>query len=363
MTAAVEATAGKPVSRAKVVPISALVGLDRVANTGPDPVITGDNMSTGEYILFSDVSGEIPLAVRPSGGMGMLLKSNLGLEETPVQVSGCIRIRFTGSEASCKISASGSGDTLDSDIGVKGSESGDSNFGVAGSIDLTDIANDTIGELVTVIDGYSEYDCEKVFGDDAESIGSTDIEDITNLQGKSTWAYVWFISTTSGVYKHVFYDDLGTSEKPTLSLQKDGYQDNFLYTGCVVDEFTLSGALKAMVEGSASILGFTETGSQSESGLTLEDQQPLIFYNGDFSIGDNEYTYIRSFDLSMVNNHNADGYGVGSLDRQYHQKSMFGVTGTMQVRLDATSFAERAKVRSEERRVGKECRSRWSPYH
>ena len=31
-----------------------------------------------------------------------------------------------------------------------------------------------------------------------------------------------------------------------------------------------------------------------------------------------------------------------------------------------TSFAERAAIvrkRSEERRVGKECRSRWSPYH
>ena len=26
-------------------------------------------------------------------------------------------------------------------------------------------------------------------------------------------------------------------------------------------------------------------------------------------------------------------------------------------------FADDAQVRSEERRVGKECRSRWSPYH
>ena len=26
-------------------------------------------------------------------------------------------------------------------------------------------------------------------------------------------------------------------------------------------------------------------------------------------------------------------------------------------------IAERALLRSEERRVGKECRSRWSPYH
>src|SRR3989441_12327509 len=28
-----------------------------------------------------------------------------------------------------------------------------------------------------------------------------------------------------------------------------------------------------------------------------------------------------------------------------------------------TSYDERKEIRSEERRVGKECRSRWSPYH
>ena len=30
---------------------------------------------------------------------------------------------------------------------------------------------------------------------------------------------------------------------------------------------------------------------------------------------------------------------------------------------DASNFAFQPEVRSEERRVGKECRSRWSPYH
>ena len=29
----------------------------------------------------------------------------------------------------------------------------------------------------------------------------------------------------------------------------------------------------------------------------------------------------------------------------------------------AITFAEIVVIRSEERRVGKECRSRWSPYH
>ena len=33
------------------------------------------------------------------------------------------------------------------------------------------------------------------------------------------------------------------------------------------------------------------------------------------------------------------------------------------VRTVQTEFSETATLRSEERRVGKECRSRWSPYH
>ena len=31
--------------------------------------------------------------------------------------------------------------------------------------------------------------------------------------------------------------------------------------------------------------------------------------------------------------------------------------------MDAAEAPEQGQVRSEERRVGKECRSRWSPYH
>src|SRR5258708_3392587 len=37
--------------------------------------------------------------------------------------------------------------------------------------------------------------------------------------------------------------------------------------------------------------------------------------------------------------------------------------GAMHVRNQGSPFTSLAMVRSEERRVGKECRSRWSPYH
>ena len=40
----------------------------------------------------------------------------------------------------------------------------------------------------------------------------------------------------------------------------------------------------------------------------------------------------------------------------------YGVTSALNARTAAEAIRQR-EFRSEERRVGKECRSRWSPYH
>src|SRR3989441_13297510 len=47
----------------------------------------------------------------------------------------------------------------------------------------------------------------------------------------------------------------------------------------------------------------------------------------------------------------AIGFGTGSVD------------GDVLIQLPAVSLGAANGARSEERRVGKECRSRWSPYH
>src|SRR5216683_2530275 len=45
------------------------------------------------------------------------------------------------------------------------------------------------------------------------------------------------------------------------------------------------------------------------------------------------------------------------------QRLMVSAPGTYNHSIVAANLAEAAAGRSEERRVGKECRSRWSPYH
>jgi len=231
--------------------------------------------------------------------------------------------------------------TLKSSIGTLGAENVDSAFGTAGVIDLSGATFDTVGELVAAVDAYTYYSCEKVFGNDATKMEA--IIPIASAQGKGRWVYLWVASAASTAYLHRFAVDLGNTERPTYTIQKDGYQDNFAYPGCVVDSISLSGALKAMIEADCEVLGFDETDEEIASELSLEDVDPLMFYSGSTSFGNNDYSYIRNLSCAVANNHNPDGYGQGEIGRQYHEKGKFEVTGDMQVRLDAISYAERAK--------------------
>ena len=338
VTVGKEAIAGNAVTPTAVLPISGPPSIDKKATNEKDPVIVGSNMASGKIMTSFDVSGSIPLSYRPCTAVGLALKSLLGSEATPQQIGGLVAIKYTGSEGSCKITASNSLGTITSEIGDKGSEAVDSNFGTTGLIDLTDTATDTIDELVSVINGYSDYTAKKMFEEVAD-YDTSNILDITSAkQGKDTYVLIWFGSSTSGVYKHTFTPDLENNERDTLSIQKDGYQDNFLYDGSVIDGWSFSGSLKGFVESDLEVLGFSETGGQTASVLELEDRDPVAFSNGFTSIGSEDVTYISSMSLSIKNNHNTEGYGQGSLGRVYHSKSTFEATGDVQIRLDASTY-------------------------
>src|SRR3989442_5655603 len=54
------------------------------------------------------------------------------------------------------------------------------------------------------------------------------------------------------------------------------------------------------------------------------------------------------------------------IDAASHELQTVKLTGVMNYHIDgqfASDLFQRVGTRSEERRVGKECRSRWSPYH
>ena len=56
-------------------------------------------------------------------------------------------------------------------------------------------------------------------------------------------------------------------------------------------------------------------------------------------------------------------YDTKSYDRDFFEKLLPSYPGIEIKFIEANIHEETAALRSEERRVGKECRSRWSPYH
>jgi hypothetical protein len=316
--------------------------LGRKPGRTPDPAISGNSMEVGDYLTSDDVSGAIPLSPRAGAGFGKIVKSCMGTESAPAQIAACIRVRYTGANASCKMISDTAANTLRATTGAIGAEVNDAQWNGGNPLDLTAAPSDTVGEIVTLIDGYTGFDCEKVFGDNSVSAGLI-TTDLTG-QAKNQWSYFWFTGGATAAYQRAFTLDLTTTERPGYSIQGEGYCDQFLYSGCVVDALSFNAQLKGILESDADILGFTEGLAAGAGGLTLADLNPLFFWNGSFSLGANVFPYIKSFSLKIDNRSNRDGYGQGSVGRLYQQKGIPEITGSMEIPLDANMYAQRASL-------------------
>ncbi|MCC6131040.1 MAG: hypothetical protein IT186_14045 [Acidobacteria bacterium] len=254
-----ESTPGTVVPRLYRLPVTGNPALDTEVTKERDPAINAENMPSGFYTTRLLSGGAVPLSFRPSPGCILSAYSALG-GTTPVgngvQIGAVIRLRYTGAQASCKISANTSGDTLTSEIGDFGAESGDAAFGTSGDIDLQNAGFDTVGELVAAIDAYANYECQKLMG--ADSVDAADIIDIVAEQGKDRWVYIFFSSSTSGVYLYTISAHLGQTERPTLSAQVDERPSNEVYSGAVGNMLALEAALQGFLSGTLTLQAFEE---------------------------------------------------------------------------------------------------------
>lgn len=328
------------VSTTAVLPVRGIGSLDRTIEKKEDPAIVGAGMAIGEYPVAADVKGSLPLSPRSCSGFGQVLKGVFGTESS-TEVIGIVRLRYTGSSASAKITTDVGAKTINAKIGALGSESNDAAFGTSGTLTLTATANDTITELVAVIEAYTDWEARIVTGSGASTITSV----VTGtFQAKGKWVYLLLTGTT-GAYAHRFTPDLAIgSERANFSVQKDGFQDNYKYPGIAFDSLSLSASMKAELEADVELLGLGESSGQVASVLTLNDSKPFLFAGGVASIGGVDYTYCRKVSAKITNSHKTDGYGQASIDRAYHAKGKFSIEGELSLRLDATSILERPKV-------------------
>ena len=85
--------------------------------------------------------------------------------------------------------------------------------------------------------------------------------------------------------------------------------------------------------------------------------------------GETEPAYRTAIDFAVVQRlmPRIDGNGKEYRERLEAMQSIFDGNGLDRSRTELAELIERGEKsmgwRSEERRVGKECRSRWSPYH
>jgi hypothetical protein len=344
---ALETTAGITVPLTSAVPIRDLPSLDKNVERKASEVILGNSMRSGEYTLASDVKGSLSINPRVGTGTGKLLKAHLGLETTTAQqIGGILRIRYVGTQASCKLVVNAT--TITSNIGALGAEVADAGVGVAGfgtSGVITLASYATLTALQAFIATLTNYKCDLVMGAAAASTTTPGPIAITKVQAANKFAYVYFQSATSGAYIHTIQPDLSINERPSLSIQKEGYQDNFCYGGCYINNLNLSGALKGYITVGLDVVGMNEAiGQTAVSGVSIPMMSDLVFQNGSFFFDKTVYTYVRNFNLKSTNNFITDGYGLSSIDRQYVQKGLFDVSGDFEIKLDSNSYTERANL-------------------
>lgn len=343
---------GTAVPRTAVLPIRDIGSLDRSVTKKEDPLIAGLGMASGEFAVQGDVKGSLPLSPRGCAGFGLVLKGAFGTETapgSPNEIVGALKIRYKGDQASCKLVASLANKTITASVGALGSEAADVNFGTNGVITLGAEGFTTPALLVAAINGYADYEAFLVTGKGSNALVS--VVDGT-IQAKGKFSFLFLTGTGSGAYLHRFTPNLTPdAERPTFSIQKDGFQKNYLYDGNVVNKLSITGEQKSDVTADIDVIGMKETSEGiTASALAVPDEKPYVFGGGFTSLAGNRYSQVRKNSLTFENNHTEDGYGQAddSIDRTYQQKGKFAASGDLTLRLDATSVEERAKAESGE---------------
>lgn len=119
--------------------------------------------------------------------LGRNVSMSAGADDSTIRQFVGLIVEYVGAQASCLITTA-SNNSIASAVGVAGAEAADANFtvgGTPGTIDLTNAAADTMGEVVDFINSLADYRARLVAlrrADDADTVGA--LVAVTSQQAK-----------------------------------------------------------------------------------------------------------------------------------------------------------------------------------
>ncbi len=325
-----ETTPGDYVMPDAVVPVKSPGSVDRKIERTTDPAIVGTGMLTGEYPVSASVDGDIELAPRACKGFEYLLEGALGNNASILNVVGLISIKYTGIEDSCKLEVAGG------DLIIKA--------GPAGNETMTVSTVETGQTIEAILEDLGIGCTGRVISGAVNNQVTGYYIPSGTAQAKNRWALV-YLTGAAGNSGAILTPDLNiNNDRPTFTMQFDGWFKNYRRSGFAVKSLKLSSAVKGFVDGSCSILGMKEEEVVTPVQIAFPQAMPFVFASGITSIGGQDYKYTRDVSLSIENNLRDDGYAQDSFDRAYHQKGLFEISGDITLRLDAETIGFREMV-------------------
>src|SRR3712207_9511224 len=108
---------------------------------------------------------------------------------------------------------------------------------------------------------------------------------------------------------------------------------------------------------------FNDTATTEIYTLSLHDALPILLIEAVNTLENGPYLFARVPEtLDFIRSVERDNVSF-QFDFYHLQRMQGNVVASFEEHVDEIAHVQIADSRSEERRVGKECRSRWSPYH
>jgi hypothetical protein len=245
-----------------------------------DDALIGENFTTDRVKVSENYSGGVEMKAHPEE-LGPLFYWTLGNQAAVTDpVDAYAFITYTGSENYWRLTKSAG--NLTSETSSDGSSwSADNNFGTTGVLDLTNASYDTVAEMVTEIDGYSDYIASYKGKAAADS---SSMDDFAATNGKEAGDFAQMIimrskdATSTTAKLHAITPANASTKLPSASLSIDrtvGTNQVYGYTGTKVASATFNVSANDLAAVSLTVSAKDEETGKTDLAITTPTNKAI----------------------------------------------------------------------------------------